>query len=459
MPNRLSLRSKIAVWIKVQRLKVLEFVRFDSRVGAFLMFFLYLIWFILVKITKGEFLALVVAGKMFRQARLASARKFAQVQLKQSIFRHGPQVVGAELMKVVLKNINKRTYRRLRSSVKEGKVPLFDRRLIILSPHMFGKKGVILVKYTEYFKYVYSLFDIKKISKDYVLVAEPSFSGYFDEDILCLMSEDIPVVVESPELVDFQFIKSLKANLYPVNIGSNCWVNPNVFYPIKGIAKKYDVIMVAIWADFKRHYHLFESMAKCRRKLRVALVGQPWPRTLEEMKELASYYGVLDQIEFFENVKQSELNILLNQSRCFLLLSKKEGPNKAIIEAMYADIPVFLLEGFNYGYRYPFINKKTGGFIKPNKLQAFLENLDEVLEKGDFSPSNWIRKHISPYLSTKKLVNVLTQIENEKSVRINKDLTIKVNSPSLDYLNPKDWKKMRPYYLELKYYLREGLGA
>ena len=442
----------IIIFFKITKRKIMELFRYDSKILSFMIFLVYITCYMVAKLTKGQFKALIFAGRIFRHINSEFARNFAQSKLTSTIKRYGVQKVGEEMRKIVKNNINNEIKNRLKTSVIKGEIPLFDKRLIILSPFVNGKKGVILIKYTEYFKYFIDIFNVKKISKNYVLIIEPSWSGYFDEDILCLLFKDIPIIIEALEPIDSNFIESLKANFYPVDIGSNCWVNPNVFFPIPKAKKKYDVIMVGLWADVKRHYHLFEALSKCRRKLKVALVGQPWPKTLDEIKAEARYYGVIDQIEFFENISQSQLNILFNQSKCALLLSKKEGFNKSIVEAMYANTPAFILEGFNYGYRYPFINEKTGGFIKPNELTNFLENLDKILI--GFEPAKWIKKYVSPEISTEKFIEVLREIEMKEKIIINKNLAVKVNSPDLDYLEPEIWEKMKSYYKQLKCYLR-----
>ncbi len=450
----MNLRKKFLIFIKINKLKLIEYIRFDSKLFQFLLFLFYTSLYFLTKSLKNRFKGLIWTGKMFRHTRYKFARNFATSKLLYELRKSGMQKVGDEMRKIVQRKIDKSLENRLKQSVFETKFPVFDKRMIILSPPSNQEKGTILIKYTEYFKYFLSIFDLEKISTDYILITEPSWCGYFDETILCLLFEKIPIVIQALEPIDYQFIKSLNANFYPVDVGANCWVNPDIFFPIKGIEKRYDIIMVGIWADFKRHYHLFEALSKCKKRLKVVLVGQPWPKTLEEIKDEARYYGVIDQIEFFENIPQSELNILFNQSKCALLLSKKEGFNKSIIEAMYANTPAFILEGFNYGYKYPFINKKTGGFIKASKLVEFLDNIDIILSKNKPEPAKYIKKYISPWISIQKIIKALEEIEKKEQIKINKDLRIKVNTPDLDYLDPKEWKNMWYYYEQLRWYLR-----
>jgi len=188
--------------------------------------------------------------------------------------------------------------------------------------------------------------------------------------------------------------------------------------------------------------------------MRVALVGKPWNKTLEDLKGEAAHYGVLHMIDFFEDLSQKKINELLNHSRCLFLLSKKEGFNKAIIEAMYADIPVFILEGFNYGFAYPFINENTGGFINPRELALFIRHIDDTLSRGAYSPRKWIESHISAKSSTDELVNMLHQLEKLYSIRVNKELLVKINTPEMDYYDNKAWNTVKPSMDDMKKYLR-----
>ena len=439
--------------IRIFKNRLLEFIRFDSRIASLFLLLVYLIEFCFRTIKNNEIRALIAAGKIFRHIRFPFARNIAAKILYKSIEKNGSKKIGQKILSFVEKEINTEAKKRIKNSIIFFDKHPFDGRLLILSYPVEGKKGVILIKFTDYFKYVFKIFDIKKLAKDYILIVEPSYSGYYDEDILCLMAEDIPIIIQTPEPVDFNFIQSLSGNFYPIDIGANCWVSKTIFHPIANTEIIYDVIMVAIWADFKRHYHLFKSLKKCGQRLKIALVGKPWPREIEEIKDEAKYYNVFSQIDFYENLSQQEINILLNQSKVSLLLSKKEGINKSIIEAMYANTPGFYLEGFNYGYKYHYVTPETGGFISPNKLPEFLDRLKKQKKATNLATSRTIQSYISPEISIKKIIKLLKKIEDEKSIQINKDLKIKINNPDLDYMDTINWSRMSAYYKKLQEYL------
>lgn len=440
--------------ITIKKVKLLEFVRFDSKIASACLFVAYLSQYFFYMIINRPLRALEVAGAIYRHINFQWARNLASKILKNQINNHGVRHIGHAIRESLSGAIDKGLLLRLKQEILSGKPRLFDKRLLILSNPVNGQKGVIILKFTDYFKYFVELFDVEKIAEDYVLIVEPSSVGLFDFDLLCLMHENLNVIVEAgEEPIDIGFINDLNINMFPVEVAANCWVDERDIYPIREIKKKYDIIMVSLFAYVKRHYHLFESLGKCNRKLKVALVGTPWPRSLDDMKMEAAYYGVIDQVSLFSSIPHEKVNKLLNESKLFLLLSKKEGYNKASIESMFANTPAFYLDGYNYGNHYSYVNSKTGGFIHPKRLPEFLNEYDFDSE-NQFNPYEWVHKNMTPETSTEKIINVIGKIEKTKNISVNKDLAVKVNSPELEYKDDRSWVKYAPSYRQLKEYLR-----
>jgi len=453
--KKLFLKDKIKIGFRIQKLKFFEFIRFDSRLASLLLSLVYVFIYFFLRLINRDFRSIYFLGNLYRHGQFESGRKFATNELLKLINKHGAKNIGLKFQNI--SNDEKKYISKLRESIIKEQERPFDKRLLILSPPTSNKKGVLIIKYTNYFKYFFSIFNMDKIKEHYILVVEPSFAGYLDPDILCLLSSDIPIVIQAFEPRDFKFVKQLPFNFYPVDLGPNQWIDGRVFRPLKNKSKLYDIVMISIWADFKRHYHLFNALSKSKLKdrIKVLLIGNPWPKTINDIKKEAQYYKVDKNITFKENISQEQINVLLNQSKCLVLLSKKEGSNKSIIEAMYANVPAFILEGHNFGYRYPFINKNTGGFINRKKLVQFIDNIDNLLNNNNFSPSEWIRNNVSPEISTSKIKRVLLEIEDKEQLRINKDIAVKINNPDLDYKDRSKWVELRPYYKQLKNYLNQ----
>ena len=334
-------------------------------------------------------LAVKFAGFVFRRSGFASARSWATKRVRILIEKHGARSVGDAFF--ALTDVPADRLDAMREQIGgEGYVP--RSRVIMLAEKTEDAKGVLLVKYSATFPVFRALFDLEKLGRDYLVVLEPSYSGALEPQLLCLIGQGIDIVVEAGEPVDFDFFAEL-GEFKPVGLAANHWVDGRVFHPIENVAKEFDLVLVSIWSDHKRHYSLFEAMSKVadNRKLRVALVGVPVDRDIDYIKDLAAHFGVLDQLTFYEGIQQQEINELLARSRAAVLLSRKEGFNKACIEAMFAGVPSFLLEGHNFGHHYKHVNEATGGFIDGAKLDEFLLNLDSILASSKLDPANWVR--------------------------------------------------------------------
>lgn len=446
--------DKLRVGFHINKLKLLEFVRFDSKGASFLLMTYYLlVYFFHNILANNKIRSLVYAGRIYRHINFSSAKLIAVFLLKR-IANGNFKFIGEQVYRHVTSDLDQVLYSDLKDSILQIARRPFGQRLLILSPPKNGQKGVLIVKFSDYFKYFATIFDMDKIGEKFIVVVEPSSIGLFDLDLLCLSAFPCEFIVETQEPDDSIFLNKLSVNFTPVELGANCWVDDRVFFHNVNVVKEYDVIMIAIFADVKRHYHLFEAMSKCQNQIKVALIGVPWPKTIEAIKEEAKYYNVENNIVYFENIDQKDINDLLNKSKCFLLLSKKEGSNKSGIEALFANTPSYYLEGYNYGHHYPFINKKTGGFIHPRHLDSFLKNIDSIITENKFTPREWAEKNFSPQVSTSKLKMCLDSMEHKKNIKINKQLEIKINNPNLDYYDAGAWVRLKSEYEKLISYLR-----
>lgn len=279
---------------------------------------------------------------------------------------------------------------------------------IVLKSSTVNERGIVCILYSYALPLFARLFDVQRIGRKYFIVIEPSWSGYCNLDILCYCQFEQPVFVQAYEPRDYEFIHELRSNLYPVQISNNWWVDHRVFRPVPDVPKDADVVMIAGWADFKRHYRFFGALRTLRqrgRKIRAILIGYPMGRTKTEILGLAKYYGVDDQLEVYEWISQDQINTLLNRSKVNIIWSRREGVNRAIIEGMFAGVPCIVREGFNYGYSYPYINSSTGCFSSeqelPEKLLWMIENYRQ------FTPREWVMDNLSCQKATEILNNAV----------------------------------------------------
>ena len=327
----------------------------------------------------------------------------------------------------------------------------FPGMAIVLKSPSENERGVILLKYSYAFPLFMRLFHAGQIARKYFIVLEPSWNGYFNFDILCYHLLKAPVFVQALEPRDQKLLNTFNTELRPVPLGTNWWVDDTVFKPIE-ITKDIDVVMVASWADFKRHYKFFKVVKQLKSeglKLRISLVGYPIERTLDSIREQADYFGISDQVELFEWLSPEQVNHQMNRAKINLVWSRYEGNNRVIVEGLFAGLPVILREGFNYGHPYDFINERTGTYANEENLgqtiRSFLENPER------FAAREWALEHMTCHRATGVLNRVIGQRARQLNERFSNGLAVKVNElHGLRYLDPDSADRFKTDYTFLE---------
>jgi len=308
------------------------------------------------------------------------------------------------------------------------------RDLIVLKQATPGEKGVILLKYARTFDAVVAIFDLSRLMERYTFVLEPCWAGYCDPSILMFLAPPHPVIVQCFTEADFRFIQDVGAPLVPVRLGPADWVDADTFTPCEGEEKLYDLVMVANWARHKRHAILFRAVAQIRdRDLRILLVGFPWAdRTAEDIRrEAAVFPNPRVRIDIVEQVPQAQLARLLARCRVFLFLSRKEGDNKALVEAFFANVPAIVYSD-TVGGAATRINPATGIFSSDEDLPRNILYMLEHLQ--DFSPREWALRNSGSLTATSVLAAALDRIHDGGPGTCS--LLQKTNSPNLTYRDP-----------------------
>lgn len=333
---------------------------------------------------------------------------------------------------------------------------LFPANIIVLKSPGPNERGVIYL----YYSYVYPLFmrllDAKAVSSRYYLVLEPSWSGHFDPNILTTTQLGTSIFVGSIEPRDADFLKAVHPNLIPVDIGGNTWVDTKVFSPIPGVEKDFDLISIAAWARYKRHWALFYAAARMRAMgcaPRLALVGYPLELTARDILAQARLFGIDDLVEIFEQLTPMEVNALLNRSKVHVLWSRREGTPRATIEAMAAGVPSVIRNGFNYGHHYAYINDRTGKFATEKNLPKVL--IDMINNYRQYSPREYVISSMTPEASTRYLNREIRDIALSHGEVWTRDLAIKVSTLNgLTYLDPSDGQRFTEDYRYLERMIR-----
>jgi len=317
----------------------------------------------------------------------------------------------------------------------KGKADLF-RDLIVLKKYTPEEKGVILLKYARTFSAVVALLDLPRLRERYTFVLEPCWAGYCDPSILMLIARGNPLIVMCFTEDDYRYIEQVGAPVIPVRLGPADWVNADTFAPPETSSKPYDLVMVANWGAHKRHAQLFRALQDIRdRDLRVLLCGFAWAnRTADDIRrEAAAFDNPRVKIEILESVPQAQLAGYVSRSKVFVFLTRKEGDNKALVEAMFADVPTIVYDK-TIGGAGSRVNGSTGVFSSDAQLAGKIAYmLDHYRE---FSPRRWALEHTGSAVATRVLDDTLRHAVTQTGGKYTTGIVEKTNAPNLAYKNP-----------------------
>lgn len=261
--------------------------------------------------------------------------------------------------------------------------------LILKQPISSVEKGVLFISFETHWMRLLRHADLDRLARDYHLVLAPTWSPPHDIPFLYaarrwpgrlfhLLSsfDDIPAFMR------------IAPQCQHVPLLSSSWVHPDFFDTSEPVAKEFDIVILANFANYKRHFLLFRALRSMRRDTRVLLLGRRMDgRTAETIMTEARAYGVADRITMKPGLPDREMVRALRSAKVSLMLSGNEGSCVAIVESMFADIPVGLFADAIIGSK-AFINDHTGLLLTNRNLGRQLENFIDRHEQ--YSPRQWV---------------------------------------------------------------------
>jgi glycosyltransferase involved in cell wall biosynthesis len=391
----------------------------------------------------GSFLAFCFLRRLHTPVAVRFLNKAHYLLFRSGHFGVANGKLNARIEKAVRRNLGKRQQTPLKMSGPAADTALaaflhMPGGLVLKAPRIDDgrvlEKGVVLLKNTEQFSVFQQLTDMTALLREYVLVLEPSWSGYARSDILTFSRfAEHTVVVMAPACDDYRFLERLGANLLPAPFGASDWANPSLFHPLAGQDKLYDAVMVARWTLIKRHHVLFRVLRELADpSFRVALIAYEQPQDTDRraIENLMHHEGVAGQIKVFQDLSQAELNRIYNQSRVNLLLSRQEGSNRALFEGFFANTPGLALRN-NVGLPKSYFTRQTGRLVEERELARWLLYFRENWR--EFEPAAWARAHITPELTTARLETLLKTLALRRGETWTHGIAAKYNGPDLRY--------------------------
>ncbi|MGH9482318.1 MAG: glycosyltransferase [Terriglobales bacterium] len=351
------------------------------------------------------------------------------------------------LLAAFLASARAEAYRRqIRSWTPEQRLTLRENLLVLKAPRD-RERGVLLLFFTGASEMFLTAFDAPRVLERFTVVLEPSWSTFPEPYWAYFAARETPALCQAITDEEADAIASSGLPLVSLPFGAQDWVDGDVFRPL-GLAKEFDLVMVANFAKWKRHAVLFEAMRRWPGpRPKVALVGFAWERTQEQFEAEMRAYGVRQDCTLFRNVDAAGVNEILNRSRVALLLSRIEGGNRGLMEAIAAGTPVVVYRHI-IGPRHSQINPQTGRFADDRELGAVL---CEVLANPDqFQPRAWFDAHSGHRRTTERLNAALRAHAGRRGEPWTQDIACKVNRPGPQYANPDDAAALAPAWRELE---------
>ncbi len=277
---------------------------------------------------------------------------------------------------------------------ENGGRPELSTSLVLKAPGSNGEKGVLYSSFEYNWLKLVMNHDTRSLLSEYYLVGATSWSppDYAVFGNFAGLSDD-PIFMGISNAADTDAYRIMRPVIEPVPLMACDWTNPAFYTPKPRDERTIDILMVANWLPFKRHWLLFQALQRMPRNLRVVLVGFGAPgRTEANVRAEARAFGVRQELELLSNRNIDQVSALQCDARLSIVCSRREGSCVAPAESLFADTPIALMDDAHIGVS-AHVNAETGMLIKQSRMSF---QLAEMLEEGErFRPRAWAVEHIS----------------------------------------------------------------
>lgn len=306
--------------------------------------------------------------------------------------------------------------------------------LVLKAPQANGEKGVLYCSFEYNWMRLIANYDARAVLSDYLLIGASSWSPIDFAPLASLagLSSD-PSFIGISNLADVDAYRIMHPVVEPLPILASDWVDPDFYTPKPHREREIDILMVAHWGRFKRHWLLWEALRGMPRNLRVVLVGRNHPgRTDREMREEARSFGVRQDLEFVINVPAERVAELQCNARVSTNFSDREGSCVSVVESLFADSPVAMMHDAHVGAK-RYINSKTGVLLHRKGIARQMSRFLEESER--FSPREWAVRETGCHITSARLNSIL------------RDYSVRAGLPWTQDIEPLCWRYV-PTYLD-----------
>jgi glycosyltransferase involved in cell wall biosynthesis len=322
---------------------------------------------------------------------------------------------------------------------------------VVLKPYLGPQeRGVVFISFEYQWTRLAQLSNLDEFSRRYALVLSPSWSPPHGIET-CLFPVLYPgrIVSLISHTDDLRILPRLSSKYIPVPLYASSWVHPDLYRSVPFADKDIDLVMVANFSEYKRHFALFRALRDMPRSTRVVLLGrQLGARTSVVLRREAEAYGVADHFELMENASDEVLSATIARAKTSIILSRQEGSCVAVVESMFADTPVGLYADARIGSS-AFINSSTGRFLNHDKLGRQL--LEFIAAAGQYSPRRWVLENgIHCFGSTNILNEALKREALAAGETWTQDIAVHHWRPNPELVFPADQARLQPAFEDIE---------
>ncbi len=328
--------------------------------------------------------------------------------------------------------------------------PELNRTIVLKTPAANGEKGVLLIMLEDNFLKLlaHAGEELAYLDQHYDLIASTGWSPT-DYAILGLGVNSLSSTffLQSCNYGEIEKIEKFHPRVKCLTTIACDWVHPGCYHPKPFSEREYDLLMVANWAPFKRHWDFFLGLAELPVNTRIAMIGQPAGKyTIDTVRRQARALGVRQDIEYLDSIPIERVQEFQCNSKASLILSRREGCCVAVVESLFADSPVGLMRNAHIGPK-AYIHDETGVLLDSSKMGKQLR--DFVERSQSFRARDWASENISCFQSIDKLESQLRDHAIAEGRPWTTGLKMPVWRPFPTYVNSIDAEEMRPAYEEL----------
>lgn len=234
---------------------------------------------------------------------------------------------------------------------------------------------------------------------------------------------------------DLRSLPTISSSITAVPTLASDWLDPDDFSVVPAEEKSIDIIMVAAWARYKRHWALFDALTKLPPALRVSLVGGGDEGEFERIRSLARKFRVPQNLEFHFRLPLKSVHGLQAKSRVAVQTSWREGTCVAVAEAMMSNTPVVVTADSHLGAKARVVDA-SGRLASRAQLASAITFVLE--NRQSFSARSFLAENHCCHTSLVELRRVMSSSSSESSVS------------DIQWLGTPKWSGFSPYLVNAK---------